>query len=180
MSKQSSAIARLFGGNHPVRDARPGEAMMVNTTDEDWKKGKKSDPRNCAIAIAWKRTMALTEVEDLGLAILKEIAYVPMPSKASPTGIMVLRYMVTGPQKEWDKGARVFGGVVFLRPPSETQTLEATRQYNKRYRRGGVENGPVVRKPGKPRGPNAAGTIIKVRGGLYHHHHVVIKKRRAA
>jgi hypothetical protein len=167
-------IARLFGGNHPVRDARPSERMMVNVTADDWKRGKRNNPRRCAIARACNRALALPEGMDLGMAILKRVAYVPLPSDKSPTGFVVIRYMLTNKAHvHWDGKAKITPGMVALQPPTQRQGLEVKRQFWSNYRRTRREEGRPVRRKRKPF--QIGKQVVRVRGGLYHHHHVVIK-----
>jgi hypothetical protein len=178
--KSSSAkmLKRLFGGEHPVRDADKNEGLMLMTTDEDWQKGVRRDPRRCAYARAYRRVMSLPDRPDYGLAILKQFAYAPVPSSNSPTGMVVLRFSVKGgPHVHWDKGRKVTGGIIYLRPPRNSDRLEEMREKSKDSRarlKHGIRMRPFLSRERL----TDIKVVPRVRGGLYHHHHVVIKRKR--
>jgi hypothetical protein len=183
MNKQRLLIERVFGDNYRVRDAK--QPLGVVVTHQDWVKGILYDPKNCARALASVRGLNLRgKAARLGVAILEQIAYVPVPDSKEPNGYVILRYRMHGKghlkadEMKRSERKHLPPELVTFHPPSYSQQLNVRRARDRQRsadrRAAGLPSTPTPRRKNK----RTKGRVFLTRAGrLFNHHQLLVSSR---
>lgn len=130
------------GKEYPIVDAAPGTMIIIQPTKEDVACAVKRDPRNCALAQAWKR-QADVPVAQIGI----DKCYLPMRLNGK---VVALRCKTTAEAKRvidrFDRTGKFPSDGITLRGIPKGEGIESQRQAQKRLRVRWDEVGAPVKK----------------------------------
>lgn len=131
------------GRDYPIVDAAPGTLILIQPTKEDVAFAVKRDPRNCALAQAWKR-QADVPVAQIGI----DKCYLPMRQRGK---IVALRLKTTASARRtldrFDRTGKFPTEGILLRGIPASHRLDSKRQDAKRLRTRWAEMGRPDARP---------------------------------
>lgn len=128
--EQEVEFQRLFEGL-PVFDA--AYDMRVAVFPDDAEKATRGDPANCALARACKRQFGTTKA-----LFFRRVAYVEIPDADGKPRVERFKISLQANDllREFDlTGVRRSGGAFVMRAPKKSETLDAMRAQDRKYRK---------------------------------------------